>query len=133
MQKLKSCPFCGGEPVVMSCDGSGSVYSSKGDTKLWGKELDHLLIRCSVCGVKTKAYKTEKGVFNSWNRRHDGDMRVYCVNAACPYNSCEHHLINIKKLNKNVGEVRVANLDGVCKDYLDYLLDEIIKEEGLVI
>ena len=69
MAELKPCPFCGCKAIVFSCDGSGSFYSHLGQGQLFGRKLDHKLIRCQKCGVRTKAYKTGRGLFNAWNRR----------------------------------------------------------------
>jgi Lar family restriction alleviation protein len=69
--ELKPCPFCGGKPQMFACDGSGSFFAPIGTTQFWGRKLDHFLIRCTACGVRTKAYKTNRGVFNAWNRRVD--------------------------------------------------------------
>lgn len=67
--ELKLCPFCGGKAKLMACDGTGEYFANVGTTKLKGRELDHLLIRCEKCGIRTKAYSTEKGVFKAWNKR----------------------------------------------------------------
>ena len=67
--KLKPCPFCGGNPKGMVCDGSGRYYDDKRyydklDTKIFcGRTMTHMLIKCSKCGVMTKPYLTEKGLF----------------------------------------------------------------------
>lgn len=66
--ELKPCPFCKGKAVVFTCDGSGSFFGQR-NCVFYGRKLDHLLIKCSKCGIRTKAYKTEKGLFKAWNRR----------------------------------------------------------------
>jgi Lar family restriction alleviation protein len=71
--ELKPCPFCGGEPQVFACDGAGCFYTSVGTAQIMGRKTDHKLIRCKKCGIRTKAYLTDKGVFNAWNRRADND------------------------------------------------------------
>ena len=71
MSGLKQCPFCGGEAKVMACDGAGCYFSDLGTACLRGRPLDHLLIRCEKCGMRTKAYSTERGVIKAWNRRAD--------------------------------------------------------------
>ena len=67
--ELKPCPFCKGKAVVFACDGSGSFFAQIGCALFCGRKLDHLLIKCNKCGIRTKAYKTEKGLFKAWNRR----------------------------------------------------------------
>lgn len=69
MNELKPCPFCGGEPKLMVCDGSGSYYADIGTAVFYGREMTHKLIRCQKCGIRTKDYLTEKGLFKAWNRR----------------------------------------------------------------
>ena len=55
--------------------------------------------------------------------------KTYCVNNNCPFKKCDKHLWQLKKVKDKSGYVKVANFDGVCKDYLSYLLDEIEKEK----
>ena len=69
MAKLKPCPFCGETPKVYVYDGSGRFYDNLGTAVIGGREMPHMLIRCPRCGIKTKAYLTEKGLFRDWNRR----------------------------------------------------------------
>ena len=69
MAELKPCPFCGGVPKVKVCDGSGSYTADIGTEVYFGRKMTHRLIMCSKCRVRTQAYLTERGVFNSWNRR----------------------------------------------------------------
>lgn len=68
-EKLKPCPFCGGKPLVMSCDGLSR------ETNLMRRKMPRFLIRCQKCNVRTKAYATIKELFNAWNRRiKDGSL-----------------------------------------------------------
>jgi hypothetical protein len=67
--KLKPCPFCGGEAKVKVCDGSGTFYADIGTEVLFGRKMSHCLIKCERCDIKTKAYLTRRGVFNAWQRR----------------------------------------------------------------
>ena len=69
MDELKRCLSCGGEPKVYVCDGSGSYYANIGTVVFYGREMTHKLIRCQKCGVRTKAYLTENGLFKAWNSR----------------------------------------------------------------
>ena len=78
-EKLKPCPFCGGKPLVMNCDGSGTFYSSLSDSEktnfMYGRKMSHFLIKCQKCNVRTKAYATTKGLFKAWQRRaKDGEL-----------------------------------------------------------
>ena len=73
MAELKPCPFCGGEPKLKVCDGSGTYWSDLTTVILKGRKMTHYLIMCSKCRIKTGAYKTTKGVFNAWNRRVDNE------------------------------------------------------------
>lgn len=73
MDKLKPCPFCGGEPKVKVCDGSGTFYADIGTETLYGRKMTHCLIRCERCHVKTQPYLTRRGLFNAWNRRADNE------------------------------------------------------------
>ena len=70
MAELKPCPFCGGEAKVHICDGAGMYHNSpeRGNV-LFGRHLTHKMILCNKCGIRTKAYATDRGVFNAWNRR----------------------------------------------------------------
>ena len=68
-RELKSCPFCGGKAKVKVCDGSGEYYMDIGTDVFRGREMSCCLVRCERCGVKTKAYLTRRGAFNSWDRR----------------------------------------------------------------
>lgn len=74
MNKLKPCPFCGGAAIVNVCDGSGTYHNDIGTEVCFGRKMTHCLVMCKRCGVRTKAYLTRRGVFNSWNRRtNDGE------------------------------------------------------------
>lgn len=53
------------------------------------------------------------------------NQQTYCVNADCPFKECDKHLQQLKKVKDKSEYIKVASLDGVCKDYLHYLLDEI--------
>lgn len=49
---------------------------------------------------------------------------TYCINAKCPFKDCERHLRRAKSRI-----VSVANFDGVCRRYIDHLMDELRKDE----
>lgn len=50
----KPCPFCGGEPFFMDCDG-------------W------YWVRCRKCGVETPGSDIKEIAENQWNRRVNDD------------------------------------------------------------
>ena len=52
--KLKKCPFCGGEAIE-------SAFS-------WGNITDEYTIQCTICGVRTTVLKKEEAI-EAWNRR----------------------------------------------------------------
>ena len=47
--------------------------------------------------------------------------KVYCINNECPFKSCKKH---IKHCRAKKSKVWVANYDGVCRDYISWLLDK---------
>lgn len=47
---------------------------------------------------------------------------TYCKNSQCPFEDCERHL---KNMPKDAQYVSVASFDGICRDYIGYLVDEI--------
>ena len=49
-------------------------------------------------------------------------MNTYCVNSKCPFKNCDKHLTQLKKVEDKTEQVKVANLDSVCREYLYYLL-----------
>lgn len=49
--------------------------------------------------------------------------KTYCINSNCPFTDCEKHLTKVKSETNN--HVYVASVDGVCRQYLSYLLDSI--------
>lgn len=51
-EPLKPCPCCGGEAR-------------------YAKLEDDILVYCTVCGLKTEDYKTQKDAAESWNRRNN--------------------------------------------------------------
>lgn len=69
MSELKPCPFCGGKAEIWVCDGAAMYRGKIGAVIVAGRQMTHKMISCCKCGVKTKPYLTERGVFNAWNRR----------------------------------------------------------------
>ena len=56
MDKLKPCPFCGGQPYIVS----------------WRDEKERknpTSIKCEECGAKTDIYDRIKDAKSAWNRR----------------------------------------------------------------
>ena len=53
---------------------------------------------------------------------------TYCTNMNCPFEKCERHLSQLKKYAGQQTQVSVANLGGVCKEYLSYVYD-CVKEQ----
>lgn len=53
---------------------------------------------------------------------------TYCTNVNCPIKQCERHLSHLKKYKGQKMTVKVANLGGVCREYLAYVYD-CVKEE----
>ena len=45
---------------------------------------------------------------------------TYCVNAECPFKDCERHSCHI---DKKWQFVSLAAFDGVCRRYIDYLVE----------
>ena len=55
---------------------------------------------------------------------------TYCNNTSCPFESCERHLVHVKKFDKDKTKyVSVANFGGTCREYLSYLIDEVKKDD----
>lgn len=46
---------------------------------------------------------------------------TYCINSNCPFKDCERHFEHSKKIK---GMISIASLDGVCRRYLNFLLEE---------
>ena len=53
-------------------------------------------------------------------------MKTYCINNNCPFISCNKHL---KRCRANKRKICVANFDGVCREYISWLVDISFKEE----
>lgn len=48
---------------------------------------------------------------------------TYCTNMNCPFEKCEMHLSHLKKYKGQKMTVKVANLGGICEEYLTYVCD----------
>lgn len=51
---------------------------------------------------------------------------MYCMCNTCPFRDCDKHASRLRGMEKGQ-YVRVANLGGTCRRYLDYLLNEAEK------
>jgi hypothetical protein len=47
---------------------------------------------------------------------------TYCSNNTCPYVDCYKHLAN------STSDVRTADFSVVCRKYIHYLVDELLKD-----
>lgn len=54
---------------------------------------------------------------------------TYCTNMNCPLKKCERHLSHLKKFKGQKMTVKVANLGGICREYLAYVYDCVVEEE----
>ena len=50
---------------------------------------------------------------------------TYCMNMSCPFKDCDRHLCQVKNKNRNE-MVSIAALDGTCRRYISYLVDEVM-------
>lgn len=50
--------------------------------------------------------------------------KTYCINLECPFKKCDRHAGKLKK-----GVYSFAAFDGICREYLAWLLEEILKRE----
>lgn len=48
---------------------------------------------------------------------------TYCTNMNCPFEKCEKHLSHLKRYKGQKMTVKVANMGGVCREYLEYVCD----------
>jgi hypothetical protein len=71
MDELKPCPFCGGKAKHFYCTPNGQHFWNAKNAVICGVTTSHSIIVCDKCGIRTKAYMTEKGCFHAWNRRVD--------------------------------------------------------------
>ena len=56
---------------------------------------------------------------------------TYCTNPNCPFKDCKHHFSRIRNLSDK--QIKVAKLDAVCRQYIDYLLTQLENEsEGKI-
>lgn len=59
-EKLKPCPFCGGEAVL---------HKAERESFLMGKTISLDQISCASCGVNTSVFGNEEDAIKAWNRR----------------------------------------------------------------
>ena len=53
------------------------------------------------------------------------NRKIYCINTTCPFTICEKHLNKLKPTKYKEAYVKVADYDGVCRDYISYVLNNI--------
>lgn len=53
---------------------------------------------------------------------------TYCTIGSCPFEKCERHLSQLKSEKDKTKMISVANFGGVCREYLSYIYDEVVKE-----
>ena len=51
---------------------------------------------------------------------------VYCSNGSCPFEDCKSHLKHLAGREPE-GKVRIAGLDGVCRRYIGWLVEEALE------
>jgi Lar family restriction alleviation protein len=59
-EKLKPCPFCGGQAVL---------HKAERESFLMAKTIFLSQISCASCGVNTGVFKEEDNAIKAWNRR----------------------------------------------------------------
>lgn len=69
MNKLKSCPFCGGEAEVFDYNIKCDFYEDKEDEFIAPYTV-HCKRNCCFLG---KDYETKEEAIEAWNRRADND------------------------------------------------------------
>lgn len=57
MEELKTCPFCGGEAVMLTTDEVGYLWN------------DRYMVRCGSCMCGTGHYADAVRAQEAWNRR----------------------------------------------------------------
>lgn len=60
MEKLKPCPFCGGDAILRATDFAD---------KYGNFEMGAVFAQCIGCGARTPEYRDEMFAIESWNRR----------------------------------------------------------------
>lgn len=51
--------------------------------------------------------------------------KTYCINADCPFKKCDKHVWQLRNIKDKTQEISVAAFDGVCRDYLSYLVSKL--------
>lgn len=54
---------------------------------------------------------------------------IYCKNMFCPFKECIYHLYRIKDMKDICDKVTVADLDGVCRKYISYVVDKTMADK----
>jgi len=68
MEKLKPCPFCGGEfeaaPSAISV-----IYDWSHDEESGELLQNQIYVHCDICGARTDIYNTDAEAIGWWNTR----------------------------------------------------------------
>lgn len=56
---------------------------------------------------------------------------TYCTIGSCPFKECKRHLSQLKSEKDKTKVINVANFGGVCREYLNYVYEEV-KENGRI-
>lgn len=56
---------------------------------------------------------------------------TYCLNKDCPFKKCERHYSKASRAALiGRGYVSVADYSGVCREYIDYIVDKVSRKDG---
>lgn len=83
MEELKSCPFCGGEVLIVVCDDEGNIHNWDYEDDpwsglsycLWHSEIEDPTGNCPIAKYEEEGkigiwlYDTREEAIEAWNRR----------------------------------------------------------------
>lgn len=70
LEKIKSCPFCGGKGILIDNEYEVPVFDSKtGNWTIDIEEADILWCVCADCGSEGESAVTPEKAISNWNRR----------------------------------------------------------------
>lgn len=58
------------------------------------------------------------------------DDKIYCVNEKCPYKDCNRSILTLKDYPDKRKTVNTANLGGICRRYVYWVIKELEMEDG---